>query len=343
MDRRYFNQAMMALAASATLPAFASQIDIAAYPSFGPKERLTRIGLVSVGGADGNTVATIAKGLSHVTLTIAIDTDASSLSSSGADRVVFISEHREKPQHPRQVYEMARRQEERIEAAIDGLDLLIVVAGMYGAAGKGLTPIVAKIANRKDICMLCLAITPAQWTGLNSSTRVQYYLQQIQRTGAVILPINSQWMPKAFAEGIPSVAEATRVVCEGLGYALNQGEIIGIELDDLRLAMEPGSVLSMSWGYASGTARIQRAVDSAIAHPLMGIDRLTQATGLVINFRGGKDLPMSEIQTKARELQRLSTVDPYFLYSASIDESIGDKVIVSIFANSAELATPVAA
>ena len=86
MNRRQFNQAIAALGAIATLPAFARPTDVMAKPEIEQEKSLVRIGLVSVGGADGNTVAAIAQGLPYITRTIAIDTDAFALSSAGADR-----------------------------------------------------------------------------------------------------------------------------------------------------------------------------------------------------------------------------------------------------------------
>ena len=79
MNRRQFNQAIAALGAIATLPAFARLTDVMAKPEIEQEKSLARIGLVSVGGADGNTVAAIAKGLPYITQTIAIDTDAFAL------------------------------------------------------------------------------------------------------------------------------------------------------------------------------------------------------------------------------------------------------------------------
>lgn len=192
MNRRQFNQSLMALAAVTGLPALARTTNSWADPQ--PVESLPRIGLVSVGGADGNTVAAIAQGLPYATRTIAIDTDAFALMSSGANRKVLIGNGADRPQHPRQVYEIARRQAESIEAAIDGFDLLIVLAGMYGAAGKGIAPVLAEIAQRRDIGMVCVAIIPAPWQGVNANPRVRQPISQIRHAGATVFPVNSACM-----------------------------------------------------------------------------------------------------------------------------------------------------
>ena len=344
MNRRQFNQTMVALGAITSLPAVACRTDVMVEPELKSKpepERegsLTRIGLVSVGGADGNSVAAIAQGLPYITRTIAIDTDAFALSSSGADRTVLIGNGAHKSQHPRQAFEVARRRAEKIEAAIGDLDLLIVLAGMYGAAGKGMAPVVAEIAQRKDIGTLGIAITPAEWQGAESNPRVRYAIKEFQRAGATVFPINSQHMVEALGDEAPCVRQTVRNLCEGIGYAFNQGQIVCIDVDGLRMALEPGCIGAMGFGSANGSARVGCAIKRAIAHPLMGMDRLLSATGVVINVRGAKGLHFSEVRAAVRKIRSLLTIDPMLLYSGSVDESIGDKVIVSILATVPEAA-----
>ena len=293
MNRRQFNQTMVALGAITSLPAVACRTDVMAEPELKSKpepERegsLTRIGLVSVGGADGNSVAAIAQGLPYITRTIAIDTDAFALSSSGADRTVLIGNGAHKSQHPRQAFEVARRRAEKIEAAIGDLDLLIVLAGMYGAAGKGMAPVVAEIAQRKDIGTLGIAITPAEWQGVESNPRVRYAIKEFQRAGATVFPVNSARRTPVQRDDGLSVAQTVREICTSIGYSLNLGPIVYIDTDGLRLVLEPGGIAAIGFGSAAGSRRIESAVNEAIAHPLLGMDRLLSATGILINVRGG--------------------------------------------------------
>ena len=340
MNRRQFNQTMAALGAVATLPAFARLTDVMAKPEIEQKKSLVRIGLVSVGGADGNTVAAIAKGLPYITQTIAIDTDAFALSSAGADRKVLIGNGAHRPMHPRQAYNMARAREVQIEDAIGDLDLVIVMAGLYGAAGKGIAPVVAEIAKRRDIGMLCIAITPAQWQGVDANPRVRNPMNQIQRAGGIVFPINSQHMAQALGKDAPCVNQAVRNLCASVGHAVNQGQIVCLDRDGLRLALEPGGIAAMGFGSATGTGRVESAINEAIAHPLLGMDRLLSATGVLVNVRGNAGLHFSEVNEVARGIRSRLTLDPWLLYTGAIDESAGDQLVVSILATVPEAAAP---
>lgn len=335
MNRRQFNKTMVALGAIATLPVLAYPSDVVAEP----EESLIRIGLVSVGGADGNTVATIAQGPRYVTRTIAIDTDATALSSAGADRTVLIGSGIDKPQHPRQAFEMARRQAAEIEAVIGDLDLVFILAGMYGAAGKGVAPVVADIARRKDIGTLGIVITPAEWQGAQSNPRVRYGVQELQRAGATVFPIKSQHMARAIGDGSNSVCQNVKDLFASVGHAINQHHIVGIDFEDLQLVLNPGGTAAMGFGSADGADRAENATQQAIAHPLLGADRLRTATGVLVNIRGqAADLMLGEFKTVARAIRSYQPSDSWYLYSASADESVGDKLIVSILATVPEAA-----
>jgi len=340
MNRRQFNQTLVALGAIATLPALAYPRDVAAIPELEPAERMIRIGLVSVGGADGNTVATIAQGLSYVTRTIAIDTDSDALISAGADRTVLIGRGIDKPQHPRQAFEMARRQAHDIEAAIGDLDLVFIVAGMYGAAGKGVAPVVADVARRKRITTLGIAITPAEWQGAQSSPRVRYAVQEFQRAGATVFPIASRHMATLLGDGGFSVSQNVKNLFASVGHAINQRHIVGIDLNDLQLVLNPGDIAAMGFGSADGAGRAENATQQAISHPLLGTERLRTATGVLVNIRGkAAGLMLGEFKTVARAIRSYLPFDSGCLYSSSVDDLVDDKLIVGILASMPEATT----
>ncbi|CAN5115862.1 hypothetical protein BH11PSE10_BH11PSE10_08980 [soil metagenome] len=240
MNRRELHKPMVAFDDIAALPGLAYSSDVEAKPD----ECLIRIGLVSVGGSDGNTVAAIAQGLQFVTRTIAIDTDLDALISSGADRTVLIGSGIGRPQHPRQAFEMAGRHAQDIEAAIDDLDLVFIVAGMYGAAGKGVAPVVAETARRKHIATLGIAIIPAEWQGAHPNPRVAYGVREFQRAGASVFPIKSQSLAQANGEKDAGVSQTVRSLFASIGHAVND-HIGGIDLHDLQLVLNPGGIAAM--------------------------------------------------------------------------------------------------
>ena len=338
MNRRQFNQATVAIGATIALPTLADPTDtvVSMDLELEQKNQLVRIGLICVGGADGNTVASIVRGLPDITRTIAIDTDVVALNSAGADRLVLIGSGVEKPQHPHQAFEMAKKQANQIEAAMNDFDLVFVVAGMYGAAGKGIAPVIANIARMKRIIILGIAIMPTEWLDVHSTPRARYGIHEFQRAGATVFPINSPCMATKYGGDYSNISQTIKTLFFSVSRSLNQSRGIGIDLEELNLALTPGGVASIGFGSAKGANRAERAIQLAITHPLLGANKLRTATGVLVNIRGNPaNFMFSEFKMVARFVGSYLLCDPWHLYSTSADESVGDELFVSILATAA--------
>ena len=104
------------------------------------------------------------------------------------------------------------------------------------------------------------------------------------------------------------------------------------------MVLKPGGIGAMGFGSGIGAGRVETALKEAIAHPLLGMDRLLSASSILMNVRGPNDLKVREFFAAVRAIRGQLTLDPCMLYSASVDQSIGDKVIVSILATVPEAA-----
>ncbi len=70
----------------------------------------------------------------------------------------------------------------------------------------------------------------------------------------------------------------------------------------------------------------------AIASPLLDDISVEGATGVLINIVGGPDLKMKEIQEAASLVQEQAHEDANIIFGASIDESLGENVKVTVIA-----------
>ena len=156
------------------------------------EDRPIRIGLITVGGTNSNTVAAMAHGLIGVACTIAIDRDSAALQNSGADRIVLIGAGDIGSIRPKKTHEMARKQANDIDAAINDLDLVLIVASMYGATGQGISPVVVEVARRRGIATLAIVVVPTEWQGESSRFGIDSAVRVLQRRGATVFPIPSK-------------------------------------------------------------------------------------------------------------------------------------------------------
>jgi cell division protein FtsZ len=336
VKRRQFNQVMVALSAITSLSALANATNASTKPLLKQEGEDCPIcvGLVTVGGADGNSVAAIAHGLPYVACTIAIDRDSAALDNSGADRMVLIGDGYAGPMKSRSAFEMTRKKTHEIEAVIGDLDLVFIIAGMYGATGTGIAPVVADVARRRDIATIGVAITPTGWRGSQSNPRIRYAVREFRLAGATVLPTPSKYRGHALDNEGNAVSETIKNLFTTVGHSISQFQLLGIDFDDLQLVLNPGGIAAMGLGSAEGIGRAETAAHQATDHPLLGKDHLRNATGVLVNTRGKATcVTLAEVKTMTGLIRRSAPLDSTLLYSASIDDSVGEQLVVSILAS----------
>jgi cell division protein FtsZ len=88
----------------------------------------------------------------------------------------------------------------------------------------------------------------------------------------------------------------------------------------------------MGTGVAKGQNRARLAAEMAVASPLLDDISVEGATGVLINVVGGPDLKMKEIQEAASLVQEQAHEDANIIFGASIDETLGENVKVTVIA-----------
>ena len=88
----------------------------------------------------------------------------------------------------------------------------------------------------------------------------------------------------------------------------------------------------MGTGIAKGANRARMAAEMAVASPLLDDISVDGAMGVLINIVGGPDLKMREIQEAASLVQEQAHEDANIIFGASIDETLGENVKVTVIA-----------
>jgi cell division protein FtsZ len=89
----------------------------------------------------------------------------------------------------------------------------------------------------------------------------------------------------------------------------------------------------MGTGEASGENRARIAAEEAIANPLLDNVSLKGAKGLLLSITGGKDLTLFEVDEAASRVRREVDPDANIIVGATFDESLTNRIRVSIVAS----------
>src|SRR6201999_1215536 len=124
----------------------------------------------------------------------------------------------------------------------------------------------------------------------------------------------------------------------GISDLITQEGIVNVDFADVRAVMNSMGRALMGTGCAKGDGRARLAAQEAITSPLLDDISVEGATGVLINIVGGPDLKMKEIQEAASLVQEQAHEDANIIFGASIDESLGENVKVTVIATGFEAA-----
>ena len=116
--------------------------------------------------------------------------------------------------------------------------------------------------------------------------------------------------------------------------------LINLDLADVRRVMTNAGVCHMGIGRASGENRASIAVKQAISSPLLDTT-IEGARGVILNFTGGKNMKLHEIDEAASVVRDAVSGDADIIVGAVIDPTLDDEIMITVIASGFEGAEPI--
>jgi cell division protein FtsZ len=88
----------------------------------------------------------------------------------------------------------------------------------------------------------------------------------------------------------------------------------------------------MGTGTGKGENRALDAAQKAVASPLLDETSIEGARGILINFTGGADLSIHEVEEAARIVQEAAHEEAHIIFGAVIDPQLSDEVRMTVIA-----------
>ncbi|MBN1984966.1 MAG: hypothetical protein JW761_01615, partial [Prolixibacteraceae bacterium] len=108
---------------------------------------------------------------------------------------------------------------------------------------------------------------------------------------------------------------------------------VNIDYTDVHTVMHNSKVFIMGTGYATGEGRAMEAVNQALESPLLDSNDIFGTKNILLNIISGKDeIRIGEIGEIIETLQEKAGQEADIIWGNGYDESLGDKVSVTILA-----------
>ncbi|MEY2168343.1 MULTISPECIES: cell division protein FtsZ [unclassified Rhodanobacter] len=300
------------------------------------------IKVIGVGGGGGNAVAHMINANIEGVEFVVANTDAQAMTSCNSRTHLQLGSNVTKGlgagANPEVGRQAALEDRERIEAMLEGADMVFITAGMGGGTGTGAAPVVAQLAKEKGILTVAVVTKPFPFEGRR---RMQVAMKGIedlsQHVDSLITVPNEKLLSVLGREVtlINAFKAANNVLqgaVQGIADLITAPGLINVDFADVRTVMSEMGLAMMGTGTASGDDRAQAAAEEAIKNPLLEDVNLNGACGILVNVTAGPNLTMREFDEIGRIIHDFASEDATVVIGTSLDAELKDEVRVTVVA-----------
>ena len=305
-------------------------------------EQFAKIKVIGVGGGGNNAVnRMISLGLEGVEF-IAVNTDAQALLNALAPKRMQIGEKLTRGlgagARPEIGQKAAMESRDDIINALRGSDMVFITAGMGGGTGTGAAPVVAECAREIGALTVGVVTRPFTFEGPKRKKNADIGIENLKRNVDTIITIPNDRLLQVVDKKTPMTQAFTiaddilRQGVKGISDLIAVPGLVNLDFADVKSIMSNAGSALMGIGEASGENATVDAVKAAIDSPLLETS-LQGARGVLLNIMGAQNsLSMMEVNEASTTVQEAAHPDAEIIWGVSVDESLGDKVSVTVIA-----------
>ncbi len=306
--------------------------------SIGP---VANIKVVGIGGGGNNAVNRMINANITSAQFVAINTDKQALLMSKADLRLQIGEKLTRGLGAGADPEVGQKAAEESKASITEMlkdsDLVFITAGMGGGTGTGAAPVVAQIAKEMGILTIAVVTKPFNFEGRKRMENAELGLENLSKYVDTLVVIPNDKLLKLVPKGTPIVEafryadDVLRQGIQGISDLIVTPSLINLDFADVRSIMKNKGLAHMGIGRGTGENKTIEAVRQAVSSPLLETT-IEGATGVLINVKGGNDLPLDEVYEAVDLVKEVVDQESNIIFGAAIDEAMSDEVEITIIA-----------
>lgn len=307
------------------------------------KEKSSIIKVIGVGGGGGNAVNHMYKqGITGVDFIIC-NTDAQALELSPIPNKVQLGASLTEGMGAGSIPEVGKN------SAIENIDdikqmlgtntrMLFITAGMGGGTGTGASPIIAKAARELDILTVGIITTPFSFEGKRRRMQAEEGMEEFKKYVDSYLVISNDRLRQIFGNLTlgSAFAQADNILttaAKGIAEIITLPGYINVDFKDVRTVMKDSGVSIMGSSAAEGENRALKAVEGALASPLLKDNEIEGARYILLNISSGeKEVTMDEVSIITDYIQEEAGLAADLIWGNCRDENLGDKLSVTIIA-----------
>jgi cell division protein FtsZ len=310
--------------------------------TFEPKQHPSIIKVLGVGGGGSNAVNHMFKqGIKGVEFAVC-NTDLQALESSPVPIKIEIGDSGGlgAGANPKVGKESAESSIEKIKELLDDeyTQMLFITAGMGGGTGTGAAPVIAELAREMNILTVGIVTLPFGFEGRRRKQQAELGISEIKKHVDALLVISNDKLREQFGNLVlgEAFAQADNVLtsaAKGIAELITVPGYVNVDFEDVRTVIKDSGKAIMGSATAEGEDRAAKAIEEAMNSPLLNDNEIVGATDILLYITAGTDdITMDEITEITNFVQSESGDGAETIWGVGKDETLGDKVGITIIA-----------
>jgi len=304
-----------------------------------PKETLIKV--IGLGGGGSNAVnRMIELGIEGVEF-IAANTDSQALTQSLAPTRIQLGPRLTrglgaggKPEIGEAAADESRQE---IKAACADADMVFLTAGLGGGTGTGSIPVAAEVAQACGALTIAIVTTPFSFEASRRQRNAEGGLTKLRPQAHTLITVPNDKLLQLLGRNTPfdlslRVAdEVLRQGVQGIAELISKPGLINVDFAHVRSLMKLAGNAMLAIGQGRGDDKAAEAVKQALKMPLLEVNSIIAASGLLVHFTGGEDLCLYEVSQAVEEITR-SAPQAEIVFGATIDPLMNGRAQVILVA-----------
>lgn len=300
------------------------------------------IRVVGIGGGGNNAINRMIEDNLSGCEFVAANTDAQVLMMSSADRKVLLGESGLGAGSDPEIGRMAAEKSiESIKEIVKDADMIFLTLGEGGGTGTGAAPIIAAAAREAGCLIVAVVTKPFAFEGRKRMSQAEKGIENLKdKVDTLIIVPNDKLLE--VSDDNTTLLNAFRLAdnvlkagVRGVTDLITLPGLINLDFADVKSVIKNAGNAILGDGIASGESRAIKAAQNAINSPLIETS-IEGAKGILLNISGGPDLKLFEVNQAAEIIRNASSSNANVIFGAVIDESMNDKIKVTIIATGFE-------
>ncbi len=311
-----------------------------------PQGHGARIKIIGVGGGGSNAVNQIyASNEATNAEFFVLNTDHQALEASPVPNKVTLGPTITKGLGAGAVPEVARKaaeeSEKEIKAIVEGADLVFITAGMGGGTGSGASPVVARAAKEAGALVVAIVTTPFSFEGGQRGKTAKEAMEALKaEVDSIIVVSNDRLAAElggvAFSKAFEYADLILKQAVITIADIISTTSVINLDFADVKTVLKDQGLALIGTADAEGESASIDAALKAINSPILESSIEGAKKAIVMVMGSERSLSIDSAHEAVQTIQEAANSEIHVIFGVRIDETLGDKVLVSVIATGLE-------